>query len=123
VSFYTLTPCPAVDTRNPAGPLGGPALTGQGDRTFTLQGPCGIPATAKALAVNLTVTAATQAGHLRLHPPGLMGKTSAVNFAAGQTRANNAVVALDAQGRVAVFCGQPTGGSVHMILDVNGYFE
>ena len=123
VSFYTLTPCRIVDTRNPAGPLGGPALTGQGDRVFTLQGACAIPSTAKALAVNLTVTGATQTGHLRFHPPGLLGKTSAVNYAAGQTRANNDIVALDAQGRVAVFCGQPTASTVDLILDINGYFE
>jgi hypothetical protein len=123
VSFYTLAPCRIIDTRNPAGPLGGPALAGQGDRTFALHGVCGIPATAKALAINLTATQATQNGHLRLHPPGLTGKSSALNFAAGQTRANNAVVALDAEGRLAVFSGQPAGASVHMILDVNGYFE
>jgi hypothetical protein len=31
-AFYTLTPCRVVDTRDPTGPLGGPALNAGGDR-------------------------------------------------------------------------------------------
>ncbi|MGH9367048.1 MAG: S8 family peptidase, partial [Thermoanaerobaculia bacterium] len=42
-SFYTVTPCRAVDTRNASGPLGGPALSAGGTRTFALAGQCGIP--------------------------------------------------------------------------------
>ena len=79
--------CRLVDTRNATGELGGPSLAGQGDRTFTLSGACAIPATAKALAVNVTVTGATAAGNLRIHPPGLIGPTSTINYVAGQTRA------------------------------------
>jgi uncharacterized repeat protein (TIGR01451 family) len=123
VSYYTLTPCRLLDTRNPTGPLGGPSLAGQADRVFTLWGVCQVPATAKALAVNMTATGATVSGNLRLHPPGLLGNTSSINYTAGLTRANNAIVALDAQGRVAVFCNQPVGSTVDFILDVNGYFE
>jgi hypothetical protein len=73
---------------------------------------------AKAPAVN-----ATAAGNLRIHPPGLIGPTSTINYVEAQTRANNAVIALDAQGRVGVFCGQAAGTSVDFILDVDGYFE
>ncbi len=117
-----LTPCRIVDTRNPTGPLGEPTLAGQADRIFALRGVCAVPATAKALAANLTVTEATQGEHLSLHPPGLASKTSAINFTQGGTRANNAVLVLDADSRVGVLSGQPAG-SVHFILDVNGYFE
>jgi hypothetical protein len=123
VSFYTLPPCRLVDTRNAAGPLGGPALAAQTDRTFTLRGACGIPDTAKALAMNLTVTGATKAGNLRLHAPGLRGKTETLQYAAEATLANNTVMTLDTEGRLAVFCDQPPGTTVHFILDVNGYFE
>jgi hypothetical protein len=123
VSFYTLPPCRLVDTRNTAGPLGGPALAAQTDRTFTLRGSCGIPDTAKALAMNLTVTGATRAGNLRLHAPGLRGKTETLHFPVGQAQANNAVMALDFEGRLGVFCDQPAGSTAHFILDVNGYFE
>jgi hypothetical protein len=44
-----------------------------------------------------------------------------VNFAAGATRANNAVVKLGAGGDLSVFC-MLGSGSAHVIVDVNGYF-
>jgi hypothetical protein len=47
---------------------------------------------------------------------------SSINYSAGQTRANNAVVPLDGAGRFAVRCDQ-AAGSVHLLVDVNGYFE
>jgi hypothetical protein len=33
------------------------------------------------------------------------------------------VVPLDASGAIAAFVGQPSGTIVHVIIDVNGYFE
>ena len=45
-AFYTVAPCRVFDTRNPAGPYGGPALVAGGERSFVLPGRCGIPATA-----------------------------------------------------------------------------
>jgi streptogramin lyase len=36
--LYTLTPCRVMDTRNPAGPLGGPALAANTTRLFTVAG-------------------------------------------------------------------------------------
>src|SRR5262249_48282859 len=33
-AFYTVTPCRLIDTRGPAGPLGGPALVANADRFF-----------------------------------------------------------------------------------------
>jgi len=49
--------------------------------------------------------------------------TSTLNYAAGQTRANNAVTALasDTSGLAAVLLG--SGGTVQLILDVVGYFQ
>ncbi len=41
---------------------------------------------------------------------------------AGRTRSNNAVIALNASGALAAFAGQPTETTVHLIIDVNGYF-
>jgi hypothetical protein len=55
-----------------------------------------------------------------------MPATSTINFAGGQTRANNTVVALsrDAQLRLAVGAELVgVGTTVHLIIDVNGYFE
>jgi hypothetical protein len=42
---------------------------------------------------------------------------------ATQTRANNAVVSLNGSTEMAAFVGQPPGTTVHLIIDVNGYFE
>ena len=65
-----LTPCRAFDTRNPAGEFGGPALAAQAERTFALAGRCGIPASARPLSLNVTVTGATAAGNVVLFPGG-----------------------------------------------------
>jgi uncharacterized repeat protein (TIGR01451 family) len=123
MSFFTLTPCRLVDTREGPGTYGGPALAASASRTFPLFGRCGIPATARAVSVNLTATGPTTAGHLRLYPAGAVLPTvSAVNYVAGMTRANNAVVPLNGLGELAVYCSQ-SSGTTHFVLDVNGYFE
>src|SRR5262249_3184625 len=53
--FVPLPPCRVVDTRNPVGPLGGPVLAANSTRNFVLPGSCGIPATAAAYSLNVTV--------------------------------------------------------------------
>jgi hypothetical protein len=120
--YFTLTPCRAIDTRFPNGPLGGPPLAAAAERTFALAGTCGIPPTARAVAVNIAVTGATAGGGLRLYPTGAaVPLVSSINFAAGQTRSGNAIVGLRA-GEFTVFDAQATG-IVHFLLDVTGYFR
>jgi uncharacterized repeat protein (TIGR01451 family) len=122
-AYYTVSPCRVLDTRNPAGSYGGPALVPGADRTFTVGGQCGVPATAKAVSVNLAVTEPTATGNLRLYPAGSpLPLVSSINYAAGQTRSNNAVVPLNALGEIAARCTQASGAA-HFILDVNGYFQ
>ncbi len=122
LSFFTLTPCRLVDTRSPAAPLG----NGQ-TRSFTLAGAsCGVPASAKALAVNVTVTQPSGSGFLRFSPGGCAPLTvSTINFGAGQTRANNAVLPLadDGSGTVDANASVTGGGAVHLLIDVDGYFQ
>ncbi|HEV8230923.1 MAG TPA: PQQ-dependent sugar dehydrogenase, partial [Thermoanaerobaculia bacterium] len=121
--FYTLAPCRILDTREAPGPYGGPALAAGAERTFVLGGRCGISPTARAVSVNLGVTQSTAQGHLTVLPAaGFSPSTSAINFRAGQTRANNAIVTLGPGGEFVVRCIMPSGG-VHFFLDVNGYFE
>ena len=121
--FYGLTPCRIVDTRNPNGPHGGPALVAGADRSFMLTGSCGIPTSARALAVNATVTAGTAPGNLTVYPAGsVLPLTSLVNYGTNQTRANNAILTLGANGAVEVHCEQASG-TVQFILDVSGYLE
>ena len=80
-------------------------------------------ASAKAISVNIAVTGATLAGNVRLHPGGTaVPPVSSINYVVGQTRSNNAIVPLDALGRIAAFAGQFTG-TVHVIIDVNGFFQ
>jgi hypothetical protein len=125
-SFYTLTPCRIIDTRDPAGTWGGPALASGATRVFPITAamgaPCNVPSTAKSVSVNITVTQPTSAGHLILFPGATPPGVSNINFRAGQTRANNAIVPLSATGTLSVADGQ-SSGTTHFILDVNGYFQ
>lgn len=123
-SYYTVTPCRVFDTRDPAGPWGGPALAGGYERAFVIAGRCGIPPTATSVTANVAVTLPTAAGFLTLHPTGSpLPNTSAINYAAGRTRANNAVLTLGPSGDVSVYAGTAFGQTVHAILDVTGYFQ
>jgi len=56
--FIGLDPCRIVDTRGNGfgGAYGPPSLTGGVPRNFTLTGQCGIPASAGAVSLNVTVT-------------------------------------------------------------------
>jgi hypothetical protein len=122
--YFTLTPCRVVDTRDPAGPWGGPALSAGSSRAFTMVGRCALPADATAVSLNVTVTGPSVVGHLVVYPEGSpVPSSSTINFRAGQTRANNAIVPLGTGGAIAVVSGQPSGGTVHVIIDVNGYFR
>ena len=67
VQFAALTPCRVVDTRNPNGPFGGPPIGGHSSRSFPLAqsgNPCGIPATAVAYSLNVTVVPGPSLGYL-----------------------------------------------------------
>jgi hypothetical protein len=88
-------------------------------------GACAVPATAKAVSVNVTVTGPSGPGNLRLYPTGSpLPLASNINWSAGQTRANNAVVRLGSSGSLAVRCDMPAAGAAtHFILDVTGYFQ
>jgi len=120
--FFTLAPCRILDTRRADGLLGGPALVAGAERAFDVRGVCGIPAGARAIAVNVTVTGPTAPGNLRLWATGELPTSSTINFAAGSTRANNAVLRLGASGSFSVLY-TTAWGSTHFIVDVTGYFE
>ena len=121
--YYTVVPCRVVDTRGGA-PVGGPVLHAREIRIFAIAGHCGIPADARAVSINMTVTEPTALGHVRLFPAesAYYSTVSSINYAAGQTRANNAFVTLNAVGELAAFVSQAQG-TVHLIVDVNGYYR
>jgi hypothetical protein len=122
--FYTVTPCRLVDTRNASGPRGGPALPGSGSRVFTLTGACNIPATARALSLNVTVVTPGAAGYVEGFPGNAFPLgTTVLGFRAGQTRAANAtlLLATDGSGRLGIQNGAPA--AAHVLIDVNGYYQ
>jgi hypothetical protein len=122
VSFYPVTPCRLLDTRDAAF---APALSGGGaERVFTPAGGCGIPASARSIAVNATVTGSASAGWVALFPGnGTWAGVSTVNFGAGQARGNNAVVPLATDGGWTIKARNGAAGAAHLIVDVFGYFE
>jgi hypothetical protein len=121
--FYTLTPCRVFDTRELSGPTLGSPLTCGTERSFTIVGgTCGVPASARAISLNLTGTASTAPGNLRLFAPGApVPLVSNLNYASGQTRGNNAVAPLSASGQISVLCSP--SGTTHVIMDLNGYLQ
>lgn len=121
-SFFTLTPCRLLDTRRlPDGPYNGPQIGIDSSRQFAAWGQCGIPSTATAISVNLTVADPSGSGYLIVYPPNIPRPlTSTLNFRAGVTRANNAVVTVDTDGKLEVFSGST---AAHVVLDVNGCFQ
>lgn len=122
LDFHTIVPCRIVDTRLANGPLGGPALASGGVRDFDLTGTCGVPSTARAVSVNVTVTGSTGAGYVRFAPSCDLPLSSIISFNAGQTRANNALLQIGTDGILTAGAAVTSSGSVHLILDVNGYF-
>ncbi len=121
--FYTLTPCRVLDTRSVS--TGGPALAAGHLRTFVVAGACGVPISALAVALNVTITQPGAQGNVRLLPGGSpVPLASNVNYVAGATRANNAIVALGSQGDIAALAAHAgNSGTVDLILDVVGYFD
>jgi hypothetical protein len=125
--YHPVTPCRVVDTRNlPDGPLAGPILAASpGERTFTIVPGCGVPAEAKVVSANVTVTGGSAAGDLRVYPAdAALQVPTTISFGAGKTRANNAMLLVSAaagSGRVTV--RNDSAAPLHLIVDVNGYFR
>ncbi|MGA2903049.1 MAG: choice-of-anchor tandem repeat GloVer-containing protein [Candidatus Korobacteraceae bacterium] len=123
VQFVPLTPCRVVDTRNPDGPFGGPAIPGNTARAFPLSesdNPCGIPSTAIAYSLNVTVVPEHTLGYLTIWPTGEnQPVVSTMNSPDGRVKANAAIVPAGMpSGSVSVYVTDTT----NVILDIDGYF-
>ena len=123
--YYPVVPCRMLDTRETSGTAAAaPALAAESRRDFPLVGKCGLPAGATAISVNLTVVEAVARGELRAiagHLPPT--NTSVLAIPISRARANNALLQLSPDGLQTISVTNPTAGSVHFILDVNGYFR
>ena len=122
-AFFPLTPCRVLDTRNTAGPLGGPSIGALGLRAFAVAGTCGIPPGAVGISTNVTVVSPAAGGDLVVYPNGLASPpgNSSLSFDPGRTRANNSVVYLAPDGSFLV--RNNTSGAFDFLVDVNGYFQ
>jgi hypothetical protein len=121
--FFTLSPCRVVDTRQANGAYGGPPLANGVQRNFVMPNQCGIPSGAAAISANVTVVSGTGDGFITIGPGCIVPTVSTIDWRAGQTRANNAILALDAAGRISVSPSVAGTGTVQFVLDVNGYFH
>ncbi|HLJ44665.1 MAG TPA: IPT/TIG domain-containing protein [Bryobacteraceae bacterium] len=121
LALHLVTPCRVVDTRAPAGPLGGPLMRGGETRDFPiLSGACGIPASAKAYSLNLTAVStlpAVSLNYLTIWPGG--ESQPAVSTLNGAGTSNAAIVAAGANGSISVFASDETD----LTIDVIGYFS
>lgn len=117
--YRPVAPTRVQDSRKPDVGLEGawaPAQT----RVLDLDDVTTVPADATAVAIGITATEGTAASDLRVWPTaGAGGTTSTLNWVAGQTRPNVALVPLDAQHQISL---RNTAGEVHVIADVVGWF-
>ncbi len=119
--FVPVTPCRVVDTRTAAGPFGGPAMTAASTRSFAVpQSGCGIPPTAQAYSLNVTVVPQGPLAYLSLWPTGqTQAQVSTLNSWGGITVANAAIVPAGSGGAISIYVTNPTD----VIVDINGYFD
>ena len=123
LQFYAVTPCRVADTRTTqpfTGPFGPPSLAAYTDRNFPIQSSaCGIPATAQAYALNMTVVPQGPLDFLSTWPAGQpYPSVSTLNSPNGDVIANAAIVPAGTGGAITVVTGNPTD----LIIDIVGYF-
>jgi subtilisin family serine protease len=119
--FVPVAPCRVADTRWGEGPLGGPRMDANSTRSFAIpRSNCGIPSTAQAYSLNVTVVPRGLLSYLTLWPMGQEQPfVSTLNSFGGIVVANAAIVPAGFDGAVSVFVTDATD----VILDINGYFD
>jgi hypothetical protein len=120
LQFIAIAPCRIVDTRNTGNPILGNTF-----QNYAIQGnngACsGIPATAEAYSLNVTVVPRGELDYLTVWPSGEQQPVvSTLNSPDGRIKANAAIVGAGtaAGGAVSVYATQTTD----VILDLDGYF-
>jgi hypothetical protein len=116
--FNPVTPARLMDTRHG---LGGLVLGPHERRDLIVQRQGGLPdAAIGAVALNVTVTAPSQAGFLTVWPSDVpQPLASNLNFVAGKTTPNAVVVGVGSGGRISIY---NSAGNTQVIVDVAGWF-
>ncbi|MEX1171050.1 MAG: glycosyl hydrolase family 18 protein, partial [Chloroflexota bacterium] len=121
-TWYPMAPARLMDSRTGNGLSG--AFKSRTVRTLTIAGRGGIPSDAIAVTGNLTATGATGSGYVAAGPTMTSSPTtSTLNLARGRTQANNLTLRLGAGGKVGMVFVGASGTSVHLVLDVTGYYR
>jgi hypothetical protein len=119
LQFIAVTPCRIADTRNATGAFGGPELAAAATRTFNVpQSSCGIPSTAVAYSLNVTVVPIHALGYLTIWPAGQAQPVVSTLNSDGRVKANATITPAGTSGGVSVYASDAT----HFILDIDGYF-
>ena len=121
--FYAVIPCRVADTRSSqsfAGSFGPPSLVASVQRDFPIANSnCGIPSSARAYSLNMTVVPKGPLSFLSVWPAGqAFPNVSTLNSPKGTTLANAAIVPAGVDGAITVVAGNATD----LIIDINGYF-
>jgi uncharacterized repeat protein (TIGR01451 family) len=120
LQFYPLTPCRVLDTRNPSGTFGGPAISGLTSRSFPIPSSgCGAPSSAAAYSLNVTVVPHGMLGYVTAWPTGQSRvDVSILNSLDGTVLADAAIVPAGTGGAVSFYASNTTD----LVVDINGYF-
>ena len=121
LQFVPATPCRVVDTRQASGQFGGPAISGGTFRDFIIPGnlSCGIPSTAAAYSLNVTVVPHGGLGYLTMWPTGEdQPVVSTLNSPDGRVKANAAIVPAGVNGGIRIYASN----TADLVLDIDGYF-
>jgi hypothetical protein len=114
-NYFTAPPCRLFD-----------GAVQPGDSVVDLDPACALPATAKTLAVTISVFNPAAAGTLSLRPAGAAAGDAAgavLEFQAGRPRNAFEYVPLPADGSMRLGVRNGAGVPVRVILDLSGYFE
>ncbi len=124
--LVAVTPCRVMDTRPEYaqfgfnGVFGLPAFAAGQQRDVPIPlSNCGIPASARAYSLNITVVPLGPLQYLAAYPAGsAKPNVSTLNSFDGKVVANAAIVPAGVAGSISVY----TTESTHVIIDINGYF-
>lgn len=118
--YHPMVPARAVDTRTGEGlgfisPLGSGAIV-----TPKIAGTHAVPFDAESVVVNLTAVSPSAASHFTVYPAGGPPPTASnLNFAAGRTTSNLAIVRLGNGGAINIYNNT---GKVDVVVDIVGWY-
>ncbi|KRC92767.1 hypothetical protein ASE25_05550 [Terrabacter sp. Root85] len=117
-SYVPLQPARILDTRTGLGSVKGP-LTGGHELALQVAGRGGVPANASAVVLNVTAVTPAGPGFMSVYPSGTTRTAaSTLNYAKGQTIANQVVATLGGDGKARIY----SHADSHAVVDVAGYY-